>query len=82
MGAAVVYTPAGLVGEELEIRGGDRAWDGAHTAIRERRLGTVTRWAGFFGALPAASYEVRVKGDPSRTLRFDVTGASVTEVQW
>ena len=31
VGAAVVYTPAALLGRELEIRLVGRPWDGTHT---------------------------------------------------
>jgi hypothetical protein len=82
VGAAVVYTPEALVGRELEIRALGRAWDGTHTEVRERRVGATIRWAGFFGALPAGSYEVRVRDDASRAIDLVVVGATVTETNW
>jgi hypothetical protein len=82
VGAAVVYTPEALVGRELEIRLIGRAWDGTHTAVRERQVGTRTSWAGFFGTLPAGRYQVRVRGDSSRAIAFEVLGARVTETSW
>jgi hypothetical protein len=82
VGAAVVYTPEALVGRELEIRALGRAWDGTHTAVRERHVGTHTLWAGFFGALPAGPYEVRVRDDASRAIDLVVVGATVTETSW
>jgi hypothetical protein len=82
VGAAVVYTPATLVGRELEIRPVGRAWDGTHTAVRAREVGTSTVWAGFFGALHAGRYEVRLRGDGSRPIDLTVNGASVTEATY
>ncbi len=82
VGAAVVYTPEGLVGRELEIRLLGRPWDGAHTAVRERHVGASTRWAGFFGALPAGRYQVRLRGDASPSIDVSVVGAAVTETTY
>jgi hypothetical protein len=82
VGAAVVYTPAALLGRELEIRLVGRPWDGTHTAVRERALGASRVWAGFFGALPAGRYEVRLRGDVSRSIDLSVVGATVTETSY
>jgi hypothetical protein len=82
VGAAVVYTPEALRGRELEIRRAGRPWDGTHTAVRERTLGTSSVWAGFFGALPAGRYQVRLRGDGSRSIDFSVVGATVTETSY
>jgi hypothetical protein len=60
-GALVVYAPPALAGAEIEIRPGDGEWRGAHTAVRERRLGAGSVYAGVFGSLPAGPYELRVK---------------------
>jgi len=79
VGAAVVYTPEALVGRELEIRPLGRPWDGRHTAVRERHVGRSTLWAGFFGALSAGRYEVRLRGDGARSIELSVVGAAVTE---
>ena len=82
VGAAVVYTPEALAGRELEIRPLGRAWDGTHTAVRERHVGASTAWAGFFGALRAGRYEVRIRGDASRPIDLTVTGGAVTEATY
>ena len=81
-GAAVVYTPGELAGCELEIRRMGDAWDGTHTAVRERHVGRTTLWAGFFGALPAGDYEVRVRDDASRAIDVGIVGGAVTETSW
>jgi len=82
VGAAVVYTPEALVGRELEIRLAGRPWDGTHTAVRERTLGASSVWAGFFGALPAGRYQVRLRGDASRSIDVSIVGATVTEASY
>jgi hypothetical protein len=81
-GAAVVYTPRALAGQEIEIRRVGRQWDGTHTAVRERHVGGSVLYAGFFGALHAGRYEVRVRDDDSRCMPIDVNGGAVTEVRW
>ena len=81
-GAAVVYTPGELVGQELEIRRVGHAWDGTHTAVRERHVGSTTLWAGFFGALDAGEYEVRLRDDASRAMGVEIVGGTVTETSW
>ena len=82
VGAAVVYTPEGLVGRELEIRLA-RPPMGRHPHRGPRApLGASTLWAGFFGALPAGRYEVRLRGDASRSIDVSVVGAAVTETSY
>ncbi len=82
-GAAVVYVPASLDGEELEIRPVGRPWDGTHTAVRRRDLRDGVCFAGVFGTLQAGGYEVRVRGTGSApVLALEVTGAGITEVHW
>ena len=56
-GAAVVYTPASLVGAEIEIRRAGRPWDGTHTAVRRRDLRDTAAYAGVFGSLEAGAYQ-------------------------
>jgi hypothetical protein len=84
VGAAIVYLPAGLTGREIEIRRAGAAWDGVHTAVRERRLGSITRFAAVFGALPAGSYQLRVRhgGADPVVLQVEVDGGAITESAW
>ncbi len=65
-GAAVVFTPASLVGAEIEIRPADRPWDGTHTAVRRRDLRDTVAYAGVFGSLEAGAYQLRMRGDRGR----------------
>jgi hypothetical protein len=88
IGAAMVVAPASLVGTEIEIRQAGGAWDGTHTAIRQRDLGDTTSFAGVFPALLAGDYELRIKGDPRTaaglgpTVDLAVTGGVVTRLNW
>lgn len=82
IGAAVLSTPEALAGLEIEIRRVGHDWDGTHTAVRPRHLHDRVVWAAFFGALRAGCYEVRVRGNGSRTLTLEVAGGRATESTW
>ena len=80
-GALVVYAPAELDGEEIEIRPHGGAWTGRHTAVRARHLGDRVLHAGVFGSVPAGRYDLRLRPSPSsaataRTTTGAVTGAA------
>ncbi len=56
-GALVLYTPASLVGAEIEISpvdGGAKT----HVAVRERLVGETCLYAAFYPSLSAGSYVV------------------------
>lgn len=82
IGAVAVYVPASLAGFEIEIRRVGRAWDGTHTAVRARPVGSSVVYAGFFGSLPAGRYQLRLKGDSGREVELVVRGGEVAEVTW
>jgi hypothetical protein len=82
VGAAVLYVPESLAGLEIEIRSAGGAWDGTHTAVRERHVGASVIWAAFFGSLAAGRYELRVRADRRRVLDLEVCGGHVAEVSW
>ena len=82
IGAAAVYVPESLAGLEIEIRPVGCDWDGTHTAVRERPVGGSVVYAGFFGALRAGRYQLRVKGDCSREVELVVRGGEVADVSW
>jgi hypothetical protein len=64
-GALVVYAPARLDGEEIEIRPHGGSWTGQHTAVRARQLGGRVLHAGVFGSVPVGPYELRLRPSPS-----------------
>jgi hypothetical protein len=85
VGAAIVSTPASLVGSELEIRRRDTDWDGMHVAVRERRVSGGVSHAAFFSGLAHGSYEVRLKGDgasPVATLTVEGGRVSAARLPW
>ena len=74
IGAAIVSTPASLLGSEIEIRRCGMAWDGTHVAVRERRVAGGVVHAALFSGLGRGNYEVRLKGQdsgPAATLAVD-----------
>jgi hypothetical protein len=87
-GAAIIFVPDRMDGEELEIRPVGQPWNGEHTAVRRRDLHSEVRFAGVFGSLPAGPYHLRVRGrasdDPSPASIVDlvVRGGRVTELAW
>jgi len=80
-GALVLYTPDDLAGAEIEIRPGGGTWQGAHTAVRQRRVEGRTLHAGVFGSLVPGAYDLRVKdgGSPAVALGVEVRAGTVTE---
>jgi hypothetical protein len=84
VGAAAIYVPASLAGDEIEIRACGDPWRGTHVAVRQRVLPDRTVWAALFPALSEGSYEIRVKeGDPDGpTGSLAVTGGQVTVQHW
>jgi hypothetical protein len=83
IGAAIIYAPSRLGGQEFEVRPLGAAWDGTHVAVRECRLPGGTRWAALFSSLRQGSYETRLKGDDtSHVLAFEVTGGRVAAADW
>jgi hypothetical protein len=82
LGAAIVYTPANLVGLEIEIRREGTAWDGTHVAVRARSVPGGEVYAALFPGLQQGRYEVRVRGDNRGLIAaVDVEGARVRETR-
>jgi hypothetical protein len=84
IGAAIVRTPASLLGSEIEIRRQGDAWEGKHTAVRERQLPGGPVYAALFGGLAAGRYDVRVRhGDPGGPMTVvAVEGGRVVEADF
>jgi hypothetical protein len=62
VGAAIVSTPASLIGYEIEIRRRGAPWDGTHVAVRERHVAGGLVYAALFSGLGQGHYEVRLRG--------------------
>jgi hypothetical protein len=85
IGAAIVSTPASLVGSEIEIRRCDTAWDGTHVAVRERRVSGGVLHAALFPGLQYGKYEVRLRGDaasPVANLTVEGGRVSAARLPW
>ncbi|MGH9120002.1 MAG: phospholipase [Acidimicrobiales bacterium] len=82
-GALVVYAPADLAGQEIEIaRDGTIPDHPVHNVVRPRRIGIDdVVCAAVFPDLPAGRY-VPFGGPRVRAEAFTVTGGRVTEIEW
>ncbi len=84
IGAAVVWTPIDLAGEEIEIRRAGAEWDGTHVAVLERETADGVAHAALFASFPAGAYELRLR--PARpngeVVPLEVVGAEVVEITW
>ena len=81
VGAAIVRTPAALLGSEIEIRRRGDPWEGKHTAVRARLLADGPLYAALFEGLSCGTYDLRVRhacsADPVASLV--VEGGKVSE---
>jgi hypothetical protein len=79
VGALILYTPAGLDGEEIEI-----SRDGSartHSRVRPRHLPGQTRYAAVYPGLPAGRYTVwRDEHTPAAAVT--VSGGQVSSCHW
>jgi hypothetical protein len=82
VGAAVVSTPASLLGSEIEIRRCGAAWDGTHVAVRARHVSRGVLHAALFSGLGHGLYEVRLRGDVDGPVAaLTVEGGRVSETR-
>lgn len=85
VGAAIVSTPASLLGSEIEIRRCGSAWDGTHVAVRARHVSGAVVHAALFSGLGHRLYEVRLRGDvdgPAAVLAVEGGRVSETRLPW
>ena len=78
VGALILYTPAGLDGEEIEI-----SRDGAprtHSRVRPRHMPGQTRYAAVYPGLQAGRYTVWQ--GPTPVAAVTVTGGQVSSCRW
>jgi hypothetical protein len=79
-GALVLYTPADLLGAEIEISpaaGGHRT----HAAVRARPGPRGTRYAAVYAGLAAGGYTIWQDHD-TPAARITITGGQVTSHHW
>jgi hypothetical protein len=85
VGALVLYTPAGLDGEEIEISRDDEPGDPGsrrtHSRVRPRHMPGETRYAAVYPGLPAGRYTVwRDEHSPAATVT--VAAGQVSSCHW
>ncbi len=85
VGALILYTPAELDGEEIEISGdgepGDPGSRRTHSRVRPRHMPGETRYAAVYPSLPAGRYTVwRDERSPAATVT--VAGGQVSSCHW
>ena len=82
IGALILYTPAEMDGEEIEISCDDEP--GArrtHSQVRPRHMPTVTTYAAVYPGLRAGQYTIwRDEHSPAATVT--VAGGQVTSCRW
>jgi len=79
IGALILYTPAEMDGEEIEIsRDGEPR---THSRVRPRHMPGETRYAAVYPSLPAGRYTVwRDEHRPAATVT--VAGGQVSNCHW
>ena len=85
VGALILYTPAGLDGEEIEISRDDEPGDPGprrtHSRVRPRHMPGETRYAAVYPTLPAGRYTIW-RDDHSQAATVTVTGGQVSSCHW
>ena len=85
IGALVLYTPAEMDGDEIEISRDDEPGAGlarrTHSQVRPRHMGTVTRYAAVYPGLAAGSYAIW-RDERARAATVSIAGGQVTSCRW
>jgi hypothetical protein len=79
VGALILYTPAGMDGEEIEIsRPGHKR---THSRVRRRDTAAGTVYAAVYPGLPEGDYAIW-RHDDSQAAAATISGGSVTSCHW
>ena len=82
IGALILYTPADLDGEEIEIsRDDDPGARRTHSQVRQRHMATVTRYAAVYPGLQAGPYTIW-RDEHSPAAAVTIIGGRVTSCHW
>jgi hypothetical protein len=81
IGALILYTPADMDGEEIEISCDGPGSRRTHSQVRPRHLPGETRYAAVYPGLPAGRYTLWRDG-PSPAVTVTVTGGQVSTCHW
>lgn len=84
MGALVIMTPSGMVGEEIEISSAGSGPQRVHVAVRERlSRNRPARYGAVFPSIPSGDYVIwRVKGGDEPAGTVTIAPAAVTQLDW
>ena len=80
-GAVVLYTPAALLGAEIEISPGTPGAPRTHAAVRARPGPSGTRYAAVYEGLAEGRYTLWADHDTPGG-QVSVTGGQVTSHRW
>ncbi|HEY7348645.1 MAG TPA: hypothetical protein VH599_10055 [Ktedonobacterales bacterium] len=81
VGALIIYTGAGLHGEEIEVSPQGEDGRRTHTAVLERRVNGGSVFAALFLALREGTYRIwRNDGDVAEVVT--IVGGEVAQVDW
>jgi hypothetical protein len=80
IGALVLYTPASMDGQEIEISLGDEQVR-THSQVRRRDTDRATMYAAVYPDLPAGDYIIW-RDHRVQAMTATITSASVTSCHW
>ena len=85
IGALILYTPAAMDGEEIELSRDDEPGSvqsrRTHSRVRPRHMPGETRYAAVYPGLPAGCYTIW-RDERHRAGTVTVTGGQVTSCRW
>ena len=81
IGALILYTPADMDGEEIEISCDEPGSRRTHSQVRPRHLPGETRYAAVYPGLPTGRYTLWRDGR-SPAAAVTVTGGQVSTCHW
>ena len=85
IGALILYTPADMDGEEIEISRDDEPGDlgsrRTHSQVRPRHMPGQTRYAAVYPGLPAGRYTIW-RDEHSPAAAVTITGGQVSNCRW
>jgi hypothetical protein len=81
VGALVLYVPAEMAGQEIDISPRQATARRRHACVRARPGATGIRYAAVYAGLPAGDYIIwRNQQDPAATVT--ITGGQITTSRW
>jgi hypothetical protein len=81
IGALILYTPADLDGEEIEISCDEPGAGRTHSQVRPRHMPGKIRYAAVYPSLPAGRYTIW-RDERSPAAAVTVTGGQVSSCCW